>query len=182
MALSFDGPTKTISLSAGTVTMSVRDLWSRWVDWLLTGDNSKYLPALSSLGGDPIDPVAGTYVPVYAKLINGWRIKPQEADHTLDVGDGVLLVDGGGDPFLDTVGDYVVRVKYSQPVQAISYDAGGGSGGLTTQQATQLTEIWQRLGLDAANPVVNHPDGSFDVGDIDVNASEAGGSITQTRQ
>ncbi len=47
---------------------------------------------------------------------------------------------------------------------------------------SKITEAWQRLGLDPGNPVVHHPDGSFDVGDIDVNASEAGGSITQTRQ
>ena len=137
MAITFDGPNKRIVLTAGTVSLGVRDLWSRWVDWFLTGDNSKYLPAMRSIGGDPIDPGAGTRVPTYAYLLNGWRIRPQEADHTLSVGDGVLLVDGGGDPFVDTAGDFVVRVNYQQPVQAIAFDVGEGAGG-TAPSASEI--------------------------------------------
>jgi len=57
--------------------------------------------------------------------MNGWKIKPQEADHTLTVSDGILLVNGGGDPFNDTVGAYVVRINYQQPVQAISFTSEG---------------------------------------------------------
>ncbi len=131
MALSFDGNSKTISLTPGTTSLSVRELWSRWVDWLLTGDNSKYRLALQTVGGDDIDLSAGTKIPIYAFLANGWRIKPQEANHTLNVTDGILLVDGGGDPFVNTTGPYIVRINYQQPVQAISFTTGGGSGGGT---------------------------------------------------
>lgn len=134
MAYTFDGPNKLVVLSAGTTSVSVRDLWSRWVDWTLTGDNSKYLPALRTVGGDVIDSGAGTRVPTYAYLLNGWRIRPQEADHTLTITDGVLLVDGGGDPFVSTVGDWMVRVRYQQPVQAISFDTGASGGGATAEQ------------------------------------------------
>jgi len=42
-----------------------------------------------------------------------------------------LLVAGGGDPFDSTHGAFTVRVRYSQPVQAISFVA-GESTGLTT--------------------------------------------------
>lgn len=139
MAISFDGATKRITLSAGTTSLGVRDLWSRWVDWLLTGDNSKYPLAFSTVGGDTIDPTAGTSVPIYAFLQNGWRIKPQEANHTLNVSDGILLVAGGGDPFVNTDGSYVVRINYQQPVQAITVSTGGGAGGATAQQ------IWDYL-------------------------------------
>jgi hypothetical protein len=90
-----------------------------------------------SLGGDDIDPTAGTKVPVFVFLSNSWRIKPQEASHTLVVTDGILLVGGGGDPFVDTNGSYVVRINYQQPVQAIAFDS-GGSGGLTEAQNAQL--------------------------------------------
>lgn len=135
MAFSFDGPTKVITLSVGTVTMSVRDLWSRWIDWFLTSDNSKYLVAMSEIGGDDIDPGAGTKIPVYVFLENGWRIKPDEDDHTLTVTDGILLVSGGGDPFNDTTGDYVVRINYQQPVQAISFSSTGGGG-------ASAAEVW----------------------------------------
>lgn len=125
----FNGPTKVITLTAGTTSVSVRDLWSRWVDWFLTGDNSKYAPAFVNVGGDDIDPGAGTTIPIYAFLMNGWKIKPQEANHTLSVADGILLVNGGGDPFNNTNGAYTVRINYQQPVQAITVATGGGGVG-----------------------------------------------------
>jgi hypothetical protein len=160
MALTFNGVTKTITLTAGTTSLSVRDLWSRWVDWLLTSDNSKFAIAMSQVGGNDIDTVAGTKIPIYVFLQNGWKLKPQEANHTLNVGDGILLVDGGGDPFINTTGSYVVRVNYQQPVQAISFDSGGGGGtGMTTEQAQWLEELWRIRGLDSANPWTVTPTG-----------------------
>lgn len=136
MAISFDGANKLITLSSGTVSLSVRDLWSRWVDWWQTSDNSKYLLAMAQIGGNDIDPVEGTYIPIYNFLLNGWKIRPQEANHTLKVYDGILLVDGGGDPFVNTTGSYVVRINYQQPVQAISFDTGGGGGSLSKADVT----------------------------------------------
>lgn len=131
MALSFNGDTKIITLSTGTTSLSVRDLWSRWVDWVSIGDNSKYRIAMEQVGGNTIDATAGTFIPIYAFLVNGWRIKPQESDHTLNVVDGILLVEGGGDPFISTLGDYTVRINYQQPVQAITVSTAGGAGGGT---------------------------------------------------
>lgn len=137
MGYSFNGTTKVITLTPGTTSVSVRDLWSRWVDWWVTDDNSKYLEAFDTVGGDDIDPGAGTTVPIYAFLLNGWRIKPQEANHTLNITDGILLVSGGGDPFVNTTGSFIVRINFQQPVQAISFDSGGGGGGGATP-----AEIW----------------------------------------
>lgn len=135
----FDGSSKVISLTAGTTVLSIRDLWSRWVDWLLTADNSKYPFALAQVGGDDIDASAGTKIPIYAFLKNGWKVKPQEANHTLNVGDGILLVDGGGDPFVNTTGSFVVRINYQQPVQAISFSSTGGGGAPASEVAD---EVW----------------------------------------
>lgn len=126
MAITFDGSAKLMTLTTGTVSVSVRELWSRWVDWFLTSDNSKYLPAFTSLGGDEI--TTEISVPIYAFLMNGWRIKPQEANHTLVVGDGILVVSGGGDPFVNTSGSYIVRINYQQPVQALTVATGGSTG------------------------------------------------------
>lgn len=127
MALSFDGPNKRISIT--TVNeLNVKDLWSRWVEWFLTGDNSKYGLALSQVGGNDIDVSAGTSIPPYIYLLNGWKIKPREANHTLSVTDGILLVDGGGEPFVPTTGAYTVQINYQQPVQAITVATGGGGG------------------------------------------------------
>jgi hypothetical protein len=142
MSYTFDGVNKVISLNTGTVTMSVRDVYSRWVDWFISTDgNQKYLPAFLTVGGDVIDANAGTSIPIYGFLVNGWRIRPQEADHTLTVNDGILLVSGGGDPFLNTLGDHIVRINYQQPVQAITVNtAGGGGSAYTLEQIADA--VW----------------------------------------
>jgi hypothetical protein len=137
--MTFDGENKLVTLSSSL--LGVRDLWSRWQDWWLTDDNSKYLRALDTVGGNSIDPGAGTSIPIYAFLTNGWRIRPQESSHTLNVGDGVLLVEGGGDPFVNTAGSYVVRVNYQQPVQAITVATGGSSG---ASAASVAEAVWAK--------------------------------------
>lgn len=123
MAITFDGPAKRVRLSAGTVTLPVRELWSRYCDWLADGDNSKYLEAMRQVGGDI------EAIPIYLFMLNGWRIVPQSADHTLVVDDGVLYVDGGGDPFVDPAGPYKIRIVYQSPGIAIGYSTSGGTGG-----------------------------------------------------
>jgi hypothetical protein len=178
VALSFDGPNKLIVLSTGTVSLSVRDLWSRWVDWWVTSDNSKYLRALDTVGGNDIDLGAGTKIPVYAFLQNGWRLRPQEANHTLGVGDGVLLVDGGGDPFVNTTGSFIVRINYQQPVQAISFSTGGS--GLSVLEQQKLDEIHKIHGLASGVPLVVDAT-SRQAGAIEQTIDETGGVVTVER-
>lgn len=125
MAISFNGPNKQITLSAGTVTLNVLDLWSRWVDWFLTEDNSKYGIWFLQIGGNDIDETQGTSIPIYIFQDATVSIKPQEANHTLSVTGGILVLAGGGDPFMDTTEDYTVRINYQQPVQAITVSTGG---------------------------------------------------------
>jgi len=125
MTVTFDGDLKVITCDTGTTVLEVPDLYSRWKDWVLAG-NAFYPEAMKAVGGDTIDASAGTSIPAYVFLANGWRIRPQEADHTLTVKGGVLLVEGGGDPFINTVGVYRVAIRYSQPAQAITVSTGGG--------------------------------------------------------
>lgn len=88
---------------------------------------------MSQVGGNDIDVTAGTSIPIYIYLLNGWKIRPREASHTLAVTNGILLVDGGGDPFVNPSGSFTVRINYQQPVQALTVATGGGGGGLTAQ-------------------------------------------------
>lgn len=181
MGFSIDGPTRLITLTPGTVSFTVPALYSAWVDWVALSDNAKFLPAFRTVGGDDVDVTAGTKVPAYCYLTNDWRVRPQEADHTLNVTGGVLLVDGGGDPFVNTTGDFIVRVNYSQPVQAITVATGGGSGGLTVEQSAQLFDVWQRLGLDPANPAAT-TDTSIEAGGVSQTiVVTAGPTVTVTR-
>lgn len=129
----FDGDTKIITLT--TTTLDVTSMWSGYIDWLALSDNSKYVSAMRSVGGDDIDVGSGTKVPPYIYLVNGWRIRPMESSHTLNVSTGILLVDGGGDPFINTISNWMIRVNYSQPVQAITVNTGGGGG-------TTAADIW----------------------------------------
>ncbi len=64
---------------------------------------------IRTVGGDPIDDIRDLGVTYF--LTNGWRIRPDEANHRLVV-TGNLYVDGGaGNPFVPTVGDYNVVIE-----------------------------------------------------------------------
>lgn len=130
MALSFNGSTKVVSITTDT-TLDVKDLWSRYVDWFLTSDNSKYGEAMSQVGGNDIDPSAGTSIPVYIYLLNGWKVKPKEANHTLNVNNGILLTSDSSTPYQATSGSYNVVIRDQQPVQAIGVATGGSTGTVT---------------------------------------------------
>jgi len=127
MAFSFDATAKLIILSTGTVSIDLADLWTAWKDWVRLG-NAGCARALDYVGGEPIDEATGKMVPLYLFLLNGWKIRPYEGDHTLSVVGGTLIGSGGGDPFVSTLGDYTVRIRYEQPVQAIGYSTTGSGG------------------------------------------------------
>ena len=147
MAIAFDAAAKRIVLDSATV--SAADIFSRWEDWVATGDNAKYLPAFRHLGGDELG--GGLFVANYFFLLNGWRIRPMESNHLLVIS-GNLIVEGGGQPVVQTLGAFNVSVQYTVPVQAQGIST-GGSGGLTYGQAQQLLELWQKEGLDSSKPV-----------------------------
>ena len=144
--MTFDGPNKLIVLSS--TTLNLQELWSAWKAWLRAG-NAQYALAMNTVGGEPIDPSAGTLVPLYLFLLNGWKLRPMESDHTLNVTGGTLLVQGGGDPFVSTLGDYTVRIRYQQPVQAIGYSTTGGTSGPSAADIAE--EVRQML---MANPAL----------------------------
>lgn len=123
MATVFDPATKRIILDTTLVTAS--ELWIAWIDWVASSDNSKYLPAFKQVGGDLLG--GGLAIPPYIFLLNGWRVRPQEADHDLVI-TGNLFVEGGGTPVVRTLGPYQVNVNYTVPVQAQAIVTGAGAG------------------------------------------------------
>lgn len=188
----FNGANKIIQIDSGVTTLSVRVLWTLWVDWFLTGDNSKFLPAFEQVGGDDIDTTQGTKIPIYAFLVNGWKLKPQETNHTLTINDGILLVNGGGDPFLNTIGAYTVRINYQQPVQSISFSNGGGGNSLTKEEIREeidtnslklaelqlkVDELHKIQGLDPLNPMTVTQNNRA-AGDINLDLTGNGETLT----
>ena len=106
----FDGITKKITLTSGTIAVDCVDLYSRWLDWVATGDNSKYLPAIRLVGGDPVSGTQNLGITFF--LINGWRIVPQSADHKLTIS-GNVYTDPFGNSVCDGVPGYSIVVEMS---------------------------------------------------------------------
>jgi hypothetical protein len=122
MAIIFDPTNKRIILDSAFVT--AHQIYSRWKEWATTGSNSRYLQALSVVGGDPLG--GDLFVASYFFLLNGWRIRPMEANHILVI-EGTITVAGGGAPVVPTLGSYNVSVQYTVPVQAQGIATGGSS-------------------------------------------------------
>ena len=135
----FDGLNKRIILNSTSVTAS--EIWSRYMDWLATdSNNAKWGLAMTQIGGDDLG--SGLFVPIYVFLQNGWRVRPMESSHQLMI-TGNLFVAEGGSPLVNTLGSYNVIAQYTVPVQAqaMATSGGSGSGGLTSEQASQLAKI-----------------------------------------
>ena len=129
MAITLDGATKRIILDSASV--SVAQIWSAWVDWHEA--NQQWPLAFQLVGGNALG--GGLFIPPYFFLLNGWRVRPMEVNHTLTI-EGNLFVDGGGDPVVSTLGTFQVLVKSVVPVQAQGISTSG----------TSAADIWSHPG------------------------------------
>ena len=135
--MTFDGANKRVILNSTSVTAS--EIWSRYMDWLAAdSNNAKWGLAMTQIGGDDLG--SGLFVPIYVFLQNGWRVRPMESSHQLMI-TGNLFVAEGGSPLVNTLGNYNVIAQYTVPVQAQAMATSGGTGGLTSEQASQLAKI-----------------------------------------
>lgn len=106
--VTFDATNRLIIFNDGVSACDAKeDIYSDWKEWFKVDGNAKYLHAFRTTGGDELAP--GSYLGAYFFLTNGWRMRPYEGTHQLNV-DGNLFVDGGGNPFVPTVGNYNVLV------------------------------------------------------------------------
>ena len=72
MAITIDPTATRLILDSTSVT--AKAAYAAWVDWLVLADNSKYLPAFRTAGGDDLG--SGLSIPPYYFLLNGWRVRP----------------------------------------------------------------------------------------------------------
>jgi hypothetical protein len=139
----FDGPNKLIIVNDGELELDAEsEVYSAWKRWMLedvpssaapsaAAYNAAFLQALRTVGGDPI---GGTQeISPYFFLTNGWRVRPYEGNHRL-VTDGNLFVDGGGNPFIPTTGNFNVVVELQTSSKSISDVINVSGGTLLTQQ------------------------------------------------
>lgn len=185
MAITIDPAINRIILDSASVT--AKDIFRSWADWMLLSDNAKYLPAFSATGGDDLG--GGLSIPPYYFLLNGWRVRPMESSHNLTI-TGNLFVDGGGVPVVNTLGAYQVNVNYTVPVQAQGISTSGStaptaeenaaavwSHATGTAVAVRLAEAWGRLGLDASKPLVS---GQTSITFGDIVMALTGNEVTST--
>lgn len=136
-----------IIMDTGAVEYSVPEVYSYWKDELRLTNNAQYGFAYSIVGGDTIS--GPNSIPKYTFQANGWKVRPDEANHTLEVTDGVLVGESGADPFVDTLGAYTVRINYQQPVQAIAVSTGGGGGATAADVWAYATRTLSTGGVTA---------------------------------
>lgn len=148
--VTIDGPNRLIVINLGETSISVKeDLYSEWKNWTTQGDNSKYLPAFSVIGGEEIS--AGKYVGTTYFLENGWRVRPYEGDHVLAVEGNLYTRESGERPVIPTVGSYNVMVELvrSNLVDTIA------TSGTEIDYDVLANAVWSKLTTDTI------PSGSY---------------------
>lgn len=106
----YDTSLKLFILNPGvTAINAVIDIYSDVKeDWRTDALLNKFIFPVLAVGGQGIG--GGQVISPYIILRNGWKIRPQEADHTLTV-TGNLITDDESSPFADVLGDYQVIIK-----------------------------------------------------------------------
>lgn len=133
MAITVDPINKRLILDSTSVT--AQSIYKAWVDWVVLSDNSKYLPAFRTAGGEDLG--SGLFIPAYYFLSNGWRVRPLEGNQNLTI-TGNLFVDGGGVPVVPTLGVFQVNVNYTVPVQAQAVSVSGSGGPSVSEIASAV--------------------------------------------
>lgn len=101
--VTFDGIRKYILVNQGETEIDVKeDIYSNWKEWIKVRDNSKFAPAISAIGGDPI--TASSFVGTTYFLENGWRIKPWLGDYILTISGNIYTRETGQNPLIPTSG------------------------------------------------------------------------------
>ena len=133
----FNPATKIISVTqvpvGGIVDIDVKiDLYSDGKeDWKTDATLTKFRFPIRAVGGNPLPgnkKLGSTFF-----LLYGWKIRPYEASHTLNV-NGNLYSEDGSSPYVSTVGVFNVAI-----VSSVSTLVVDGGSGLSAGQAAELT-------------------------------------------
>ena len=126
MSFTFDGPNKLIICDPGVTTFTAEGVYSRWKEWLGQGAlNAAYEPAFeNSVGGNALG--SGLNLGSYIFITNGWKIRPQEANHRLDVVGNLFPVPDTADIFTPTLGSYNVTIALNTSSLTQQVIVGGG--------------------------------------------------------
>lgn len=123
----------TITDSNGDVTVTTKEIYSKWKEWVLS--NPQWVLAFRTFGNDPLGSnlFAGDYY--FLNNSSGWRIKPEEKNHTLTISGNLFGEDQNLPIFVSTIGNYNVAIRqgFSSLAQTVS-----SSSSITTQDKTDI--------------------------------------------
>lgn len=168
MSYNFNGEQKIISIITTDFRIEVSDLYSRWKQWSLL--NQQYEQAFSVVGGDPLP--GGRALGVTFFLENGWKIRPREAHHSLDIS-GNLFTRDGSSPFVQTLGNFnvLMRQNVSNLVDTVNVSGSGSStntdvaaiaqavrNALSTELARIDVAISSRASQQSVNDIISEID------------------------
>ncbi len=91
----FDGANRLIIVNENVTSLSIRDdVYSSWKEWVKLRDNAKFLPAIRTVGGDPVG--GGSFSGDIYFLQNGWKTV---VDLNVNRIEGVLYSDDFDTPY-----------------------------------------------------------------------------------
>jgi hypothetical protein len=117
-------------------------------DWVANESLRKFYFPISVEGGKPLPgekDLGSTFF-----LASDWKIRPYNIDHRMIV-DGNLYAVDGSDPFLDTIGDYTVRIM--QQVSDLVSTVSSGSGVTEQDKFDIADQVWDEILIGATHNV-----------------------------
>lgn len=121
-----DTANKRFVANFGVTSFDVKvDLYSDAKEhWLDGGNPMKFLFPIRSIGGDPVG--GGVFAGDLYFLRDGWRVRPYEASHTLNITGNLFLDEGeSGGAVVQTLGPYTVLVNIRNSSQVLAVSTGG---------------------------------------------------------
>ena len=158
----FDGANKRIrinnsAVSNGVVTFTPQQLWAEYIDWYLTGDNSKYGEAFRTIGGDIVNSQTGEAVGIYLFMRNdlGWRGVPPTVDGVAVVINGAFYAEDSTLPVMENnVGQETDLVINRSVINTAIVSSGSGVSYTLAQIADA---VWSRDNRELTNVIESGP-------------------------
>lgn len=155
-------------------TLSIREIYSEWKDWLLADDSRRAFPqAFRVVGGDPISTTENLGSTFF--ILEPWKIRPAEYQHALILEGNIFTDPEGGFPAVPTLGGFTVAVIFKVSTLVEQVNVGGG-GGLTPAETADA--VWEAPIADYTDPLTMGGKILEDLAAI----LAAGGSLTPTQE
>jgi len=97
--------------ASGDNELDLTEVYSEWKVWAKISDNLKYPPAFRQIGSDPVTDTQNAGTTFFLNVGDGWKIRPAETDHMLQLNGNLFTDPTGLNPIAPTLGGYTVLVR-----------------------------------------------------------------------